>query len=258
MNVLISRIDIGSNGWLEPKSFSGWLLPPCAEVLTLFFSLQCLGLGEETCPLAGDGTCQQTNTRQMLRNQVFALLIPRLIILDSIFSLNPVVHHSCIANEHTQTLEQPTGCLRHCCERPPVWRGYWAERFGGEGQGPLQSTSCAWKPTSTQEDFRFLGIFSDFFFWDDQFLNVFQISKQSHLYDTFKWRWMNVLHELHLWIDKDPTGKSKSLIPRVSAAVSAKVCTGWKAFHCQMWRLASVPRPNGLVQLCSMAVSRFC
>lgn len=32
-------------------------------VLTLFFGLQCLGLGEETCPLAGDGTCQQTNTR---------------------------------------------------------------------------------------------------------------------------------------------------------------------------------------------------
>ena len=96
------------------------------------------------------------------------------------------------------------------------------------------------------------------FCWDDQFLNVFQISKQSHLYDTVKWRWMNVLHELHLWIDKDPTGKSKSLIPRVSAAVSAKVCTGWKAFHCQMWRLASVPWPNGLAQLCSMAVSRFC
>ena len=35
---------------------------------------------------------------------------------------------------------------------------------------------------------------------------------------------MNVLHELHLWVDKDP--KSKSLIPRFSAAVSAKVCTG--------------------------------
>ena len=191
-------------------------------------------------------------------NQVFALPIPRLmqdisscklcerlIILDSIFSLNPVVHHSCIANEHAQALEQPT-VLYVCiiaakglpCEEDIELKDL-VER-GKAHCNPRHVPESLRAPKKISGS---LGYFQTVCFWEDQLLNVFQISIQSDLYDTFKWRWMNVLHELHLWIDKGP--KSKSLIPRVSAAVSAKVCTGWKAFHCQMWRLASVPWPNG-------------
>ena len=171
MNVLISRIDIGSNGWLEPKSFSGWRLPPFCWGVD--FVLQSpmprarrrnLSVSWRWDVPANKYTSDAQKPGFCFANSAADARHFILQVLDSIFSLNPVVHHSCIANEHTQTLEQPTACLRRCSERPPVWRGYWAERFGGEGQGPLQSTSCAWKPTSTQEDFRFLGIFSDFFF----------------------------------------------------------------------------------------------